>query len=488
MITLVSARFVIAYARGDHAILENGQVAFEGNRIVYVGRKFEGTADRIIDAGEAILTPGFIDLDALADIDHAILDTWHGPSTANGLEWSEDYFNHRRHDVFAPDDRDFRHEFAFVQLLRNGITTAMPIGGEMHNEWCETYEEWAAAAATAGRLGIRMYMGPSYRSGVNITRTDGRRDVLWNDRLGEHGLADAIRFVEDFNGAHDGLVKGVLLPARIETLRPELMRKTAEAARRLRVKVRLHCLQGLSEVQLLREWYGKSPLELLDEAGLLGPDLLIPHGIYVGGHSRNAGGNPGDLERISASGATVIHCPMTSIRYGTALESFPRYRRAGINLALGTDSYPPDMIRNIDIGTHVAKLVEGHLDAGDPADFFRAATLGGARALGRDDLGRLAPGALADMVIVDLTDPRVGVVEDPVRTLHLHCTGANVRTVVVNGRIVMEDRVLPGIEAEAMRQRVNDYFAVMKAAYSERDYLRRPSREIFPPTFKDFPG
>lgn len=485
MITLVKARFVIAYANGDHAILHNGQVAYDGNRIVYVGRAFEGTPDRVIDAGDAILSPGFIDLDALADIDHAILDAGLGP-TGNGAEWSEDYFNHRRHDVFEPADRDFRHEFAFVQLLRNGITTGMPIGGEMHNEWCETYDEWAAAAATAGRLGIRMYMGPSYRSGVNVTLSDGSRDVLWNDALGEQGLADAIRFVEDFDGAHDGLVRGVLLPARIETMRPALMKKTAEAAKRLDVKVRLHCLQGQGELRMLRKWYGKSPLQILDEAGLLGPDLIIPHGIFIGGHSANQDGDARDLERLAASGATVIHCPMTSIRYGTALESFPRYRKAGVNMAMGTDSYPPDMIRNIDIGVHIPKLIEGRLDAGDAADLFCAATLGGAKALGRDDLGRLAPGAMADMVVIDLADPRVGAVDDPIRTMHMHCTGTNVRTVIVNGKVAMEDRVLPGVDAEAMRRRVNDYFAIMKAAYSERDYLRRPTSEIFPPAFRDF--
>ncbi len=484
MITLVKARFVIAYANGDHAILHNGQVAYEGSRIVHVGKAFEGTPDRVIDAGDAIISPGFIDLDALADIDHAILDAWLGP-TANGAEWSEDYFNHRRRDVFAPADRDFRHEFAFVQLLRNGITTGMPIGGEMHNEWCETYDEWAAAAATAGRLGIRMYMGPSYRSGVNVTLSDGSRDVLWNDALGQQGLADAIRFVEDFDGTHDGLVRGALLPARIETMRPALMKKTAEAARRLGVKVRLHCLQGLGELRMLRKWYGKSPLQVLDEAGLLGQDLIIPHGIFIGGHSRNPDGDASDLERLAASGATVIHCPMTSIRYGTALESFPRYRKAGVNMAMGTDSYPPDMIRNIDIGVHIPKLIEGRLDAGDAADLFRAATLGGAKALGRDDLGRLAPGAMADMAIIDLTDPRVGAVDDPIRTMHMHCTGANVRTVIVNGRVVMEDRELPGVDAEAMRRRVNDYFAVMKAAYAERDYMRRSTSEIFPPSFRD---
>lgn len=145
--------------------------------------------------------------------------------------------------------------------------------------WCETYDEWAAAAATAGRLGIRMYAGPSYRSGVNVTLSDGNRDVLWNDALGEQGLADAIRFVEDFDGAHDGLVRGVLLPARIETMRPALMKKTAEAAKRLDVKVRLHCLQGQGELRMLRKWY-ESPRLDTRRGGVARTGSLIITGIF----------------------------------------------------------------------------------------------------------------------------------------------------------------------------------------------------------------
>lgn len=483
MITLVRAAFVVAFERGDHIIIRNGEVAYDGDRTIFVGKSFPGTPDAVIDAGEAILGPGFIDLDALADIDHALIDSWHGPDTATGLDWSEDYFHNRRRDLFSPADREFRHEYAFTQLIRNGITTAMPIGGEMHNAWCETYDEWAAAAKIAARLGLRLYAGPSYRAGVNVVRADGSRDVLWNESLGESGLDDAIRFVEDFDGAHDGLIRGVLLPARIETMTPDLMRRTAEAARRLGVKVRLHCLQGLKELRLLREWYGKTPLQLLEETGLLGPNLLIPHAVYLDIHSRNPNPGSGELETLAKSGATVVHCPMTSFRYGTALESFPKYRAAGVKFALGTDSFPPDMIRNIDIGVHMPKVIEGRTDAGSAAEMYRAATLGGAEALGRDDLGRIAVGAKADMIIVDLTGPRVGMVEDPIRTLHMNCTGADISSVIVNGRTVMADGVLPGVDADAMRKRLAGYYAKMQAGYSERDYLRRPTHEIFPSVY-----
>lgn len=481
---LVKAAFVVGYADGDHVVIKDGEVATADGRISFVGRGYDGPADRVIDAGKAILSPGFIDLDALADIDHAILDCWHGPATASGLNWSEDYFHHRRRDVFPPAERDFKHEYAFTQLLRNGITTAMPIGAETHNAWAETYDEMAAAAAIAERLGLRVYLGPSYRAGVNVTRADGETTVLFDEQEGWRGLAEAVRFVETFGTTGSDLVRALFLPCRIETLTPELMRATAREARRLGCKVRLHCLQDISELEELRDRYGKSPLQLLDETGLLDENLLIPHATYIGGHSRNPDGDPTDLDRLARSGAAVIHCPMTSLRYGTALESLPRYRAAGINVALGTDSFPPDMIRNMDVGTHLAKLAERQTGAGSAAELFRAATLGGARALGRSDLGRLAPGACADMVLIELDDARIGVIEDPIRTLLMHATGANVATVIVNGRIVMEDRQLPGIDADALQTRAQAHFDTMKAAYSERDYRRRDPDALFPPTFR----
>jgi 8-oxoguanine deaminase len=481
--TLIRAAFVIGFENGGHVIHHPGVVVYENERIRFVGRDYPGPVDETRDAGLALVSPGFIDLDALADIDHALIDSWHGPGTADGLQWSEDYFRHRRHDVFSPAEVAFRREFALVQLIRNGITTAMPIAAETHNAWAETYEDLAQMAAIAGRLGLRMYLGSSYRAGVHVVRDDGSRDVLWEPRLGEKGLADAVRFARDFQGAHAGLIRTCLLPCRIETMTPDLMRATARAAEELDCRVRIHAMQSKVEVALLRRWYGQTPLELLQSVDLLGPRLLTPHGIFIGGHTRNPEPYRGEIEALAAAGATVVHCPLTSVRYAMGLESFDRFRTAGVNLALGTDSFPPDMIRVMDAGSSLAKLVEGRVDAGRAADLFNAATLGGAAALGRTDLGRLAPGALADLIIVDLSDPRVGPVDDPIRTLLMNCTGANVRGAVINGRTVLQDGRLPGLDADALRSRAQHYLAAMKAAYSERDVQRRTTDALFPPSF-----
>src|SRR5262249_45972953 len=187
--------------------------------------------------------------------------------------------------------------------------------------------------------------------------------------------------------------------------------------------------------------------------GFRGRRVPIPHVISIRGSREVDDDRPDELGRLAASGTSVIHCPLTSIRHGRVLESFDRYRAAGVNVALGTDTFPPDMIRVMDLGSNLAKVVAGEQSAGAAADFFRAATLGGARALGRDDLGRLAPGAKADITIVDLSQLRTGPIDDPIRTMLYNTNGNQVRTVIVDGRVVVRDGAIPGVDVQMMRER-----------------------------------
>jgi len=151
---------------------------------------------------------------------------------------------------------------------------------------------------------------------------------------------------------------------------------------------------------------------------------------------------------------------------------------------LGTDSFPPDLIRGMDYGNNITKLLTGDKSAGRAADYFRAATLGGAQALGRDDLGRLAPGAKADLILVDFRKLRTGPIDDPIRTLLMNSGGADVQTVIINGRTVMQDGVIPGIDVANLKARGQAYFAKLKGAYPERDYQQRLVDELFPPSFR----
>jgi 8-oxoguanine deaminase len=481
--TLIRARHVLGFADGDHVLYRDGEVVYEGSEILHAGVGWSGSVDQVIDAGNALIAPGFIDLDAIADLDHAILESWAPSGITDGYSWSESYFRHRRRDVFTREERLFIREYAIVQLLRHGVTTCMPIAAETHSRWAETCEELLSMADAARRLGIRAYLGPSYRGGVNVRRDDGSRDVLWDAPAGQQSLNEALKFLDTTRSRSVDLVRGALLPCRIETLTIEQMRTTAKVAKATGVPVRLHCLQGRAELALVRSQHNCTPVELLRDTGLLGPQLLIPHAFFVGGYPRNPGLYVQELSALADAGVSIVHCPLASFRCGEVLESFDRYREAGINIALGSDSYPPDLVRAMDVGNNVAKVVEGRLDAGSVADYFRAATIGGATALGRSDLGRLLAGAQADLNVFGLSDPHIGPADDPVRTILMNGSARDLHMTVVAGRVVMRDGVVPGVDAASMAGKAQVLFDKMRAAYSERDYLRRAPADLFPPSF-----
>jgi cytosine/adenosine deaminase-related metal-dependent hydrolase len=290
--------------------------------------------------------------------------------------------------------------------------------------------------------------------------------------------------VRDFDGAYDGRIRGALLPCRIETVTLDILRETKRYAEELGCPIKLHAAQGLPELGLIEQWHGKRSIELLGELGFLGPRVGIPHVYYIGGHNGVPAGPVDELALLRDTGTTVIHCPIPGARHARSLDTLEAYLAAGVNVAIGTDMFPPDIIRTLDYASNMAKQRAGSQTAGAPADLFRAATLGGATMLGRDDLGRLAPGSKADIVVVDLSPLRTGPIEDPIRTLLMNANGRDVKTVIVDGRTVVEDGAIPGLDVEATRRRAQTYFESYKAAYSERDYLRRSPDAIFPPTFR----
>src|SRR5206468_11989938 len=219
-----------------------------------------------------------------------------------------------------------------------------------------------------------------------------------------------------------------------------------------------------------------TPVELMETVGLLGPDVTIGHGNLVADHAllHYSGGR--EIELMGRYGVTVSHCPVNIARRARSLDSWPRYRAAGINLALGTDTYPRDLIMQMRIASYTGKVVTRDLFAASAAEVFTAATLGGARALGRDDLGRLAPGAKADLVIIDLSGGdtlRFGPVRDPIKSLVECGIGDDVETVIVDGVVRMRERAIPGVDLAALRREAQAAGEDVWARWPEWDALGR---------------
>src|ERR1700682_1107132 len=179
-----------------------------------------------------------------------------------------------------------------------------------------------------------------------------------------------------------------------------------------------------------------TPVELRREIGLMSHKLNIGHGNstcdnplmnYSGSH---------DLEIMGSHRCSISHCPVNVARRGRFLDNWETYRKAGVNIALGTDTYPRDMILQMRNASYFGKVASRNLKAATAAQVFEAATLGGARSVGRDDIGRLAPGAKADIVIIGLTGSdtlRLGPVRDPIKSLIDCGIGDDVDTVMGGG-------------------------------------------------------
>jgi cytosine/adenosine deaminase-related metal-dependent hydrolase len=189
------------------------------------------------------------------------------------------------------------------------------------------------------------------------------------------------------------------------------------------------------------------------------------------------------LKILAESGATVGHCPHKCAKMAFAMESFDQYRAAGVRIGLGTDTYPLDIVSEMRYASLISRLVDRNASGARAGDVFNAATIGGATALGRDDLGRLAPGAKADVIIINLRTTRYGPARDPINALVEYGSGADVETVIVDGDVVVEngrstrindDELFTQAEAGATRAWNN---------WATRDWNSRTVEQIVPPAF-----
>jgi cytosine/adenosine deaminase-related metal-dependent hydrolase len=234
--------------------------------------------------------------------------------------------------------------------------------------------------------------------------------------------------------------------------------------------------------EIVRE-HMMTPIELLDSLGMLRPTLNIGHGNFIADNPNLNYAKPQDLKLMGEAGVSISHCPINIIRRGRTLDSWKRYREAGVNISIGSDTYPRDMIMNMRSASYLGKLMSHSYLAATAGEAFEAATLGGAISVGRDDLGRLAPGALADIVIIDLTGRnslRYGPVRDAVKSVVECGVGDDVDTVIVDGVVRMENGVIPGVDVAKLMAETQAAGEAVWESLPEWDPLGRTAEEACP--------
>jgi cytosine/adenosine deaminase-related metal-dependent hydrolase len=229
--------------------------------------------------------------------------------------------------------------------------------------------------------------------------------------------------------------------------------------------------------------HGKTPIAWLDELGVLGPRTLLGHAIIVGGSSWT-NYPPGDVQRMAESGCAVAHAVWVFARRGILMESFALYKTAGITMALGTDTNPQSVIEAMRWTAVASKIVERGTHATSAADVFDAATLGGAAALGRDDLGRIAPGAMADLVLWKAVSWGMTPLRDPVKNLVYNATSEDVDRVWVAGRRVVDGGRVLAADERAILEALQAAGERMWPRMKSFDWAGRDADGLSPQTYR----
>jgi cytosine/adenosine deaminase-related metal-dependent hydrolase len=489
--TSIKAGWLVGYANGSHQLIRDGVIVYEDNKIVSVGTHFDGPVDRQIDAGDRLVAPGFIDTHIHYGhrASHRLIS-----DTGRPLFYGQPFLEvtiPRRGKKVSGDARwlahgestsegalDLNSKYTVAELIRGGVTTFVELGAQVAVQ--------DALLEEVNRFGARAYLSPGYDSGHWVGDEQGRLERIHDEQRGISGFKIATEWIARHDGSQNGRIRGILVPRRVWTTTLDLLKQTVEVADKTGLPIATHAAFSIIEFHEIVAKYMMTPVELLDSIGMLRPTLAIGHCNFISDNANMNYAVKDDLKLLGQSGTSVSHCPINIARRGRALDSWKKYVDAGVNMALGSDTYPRDMIMNMRTASYMGKVASQTYFAATAAEAFNAATLGGARSLGRDDIGRLAPGALADIIIIDLSGRgtlRFGPVRDPIKSLVECGVGDDVETVIIDGKMVMENREIPGLDMAGLLKQAQASGERVWASLPDWDPLARTAEEACPYCF-----
>lgn len=482
--TLIRGCDVIAEDAQGSALLRGGDVVIEGDRIAFVGRAWPGVADEIIEAAGKVLMPGLVSTHAhisAQELQRSLVDTGERQFLRSG-------FLH-----FTPARRDGRStpgdaagsrasmDWAFAALLSHGVTTVLafgpaePDGGEAFLE-------------AADEAGIRLAWSPTVSGGGYWLEDDGRVTPEIDEAAGLRQLDSTMEFAARHKESLNGRLSPVISLDEYYASTSELRRACKQAAREIGAPFTLHFLEQHREFFETMARTGRTPVELLAEEGVLDPTTILGHCIYVGSHKAINFPLVDDIAIMGASGVSVAHSPVAFARRGICLESFDRYRDAGVNMTMGTDTYPFDGFAEMRMTAIGGKTADFNYEAAGSRAVFDAATKGGAHALGRNDLGRIEVGAKADLVLVDPHQIGFGPNLDVLKGL-VHLGGqAVVENVWVDGLLRVSGGRYLGADIRSLADRLDRAARDLDAQHASYDVQGRTFSERFPHALPEWIG
>jgi len=415
---------MILTMNGSRTVHDDGAIAIRCDSIVAVAARSElesrYQAAQTIEAHGKLVVPGFVN--GHTHVPMTLFRGLHDDVTLN--DWLYKY-------IFPAEAKNVNEEFvrwgtrlAAAEQIRSGVTT-----------FADMYYFEDAVAEETKKAGMRGVLGETF---IDFPAPDNKSETEM--------LAYTERFLKKWQG--DPLIQAAPAPHSIYTCSRKTLQDSAALARKYHAPILIH----LSEMK--KEWddslkqNGMSPTQYLDKLGLLGPDVVGAHCIFV---------DEADRKTLAARNVGCVHNPSSNMMIASGVSPVPEMRAAGIAVGLGTDgpagsNNDLDLMEEIDLAAKLAKITKSNPLALNAKAVVEMATIDGARALHMEKMiGSLEAGKKADLVVIGLDAPNAVPMYDPYAQLAYALKAGDVETVVIAGRVVMRDHQLLTInQAEAV--------------------------------------
>lgn len=432
---------IVAYDHESqgHVYEADGDIAFDEQAILHVGGRYDGPFEQEQQGRGQMLLPGLINIHCHSDEEPLSKGIFDDMGTA--ALWGQAMYEYSGLIEISEEAREASLTIMLGDLIRSGVTTLVDIAGS-HDKWLPTLV----------KSGARAYAAPGFREAQWHVENSHRLDYRWDHARGREAFARALACVDEAEAHPSNRLGGIIAPSQVETCSPDLLIEATAAAKSRGVPITIHAAQTMAEQEELLRRTGMTAVQYLESLGILNERLILGHCIFIDSHSWTRQRTETDMALLARRGTTVAHCPVTFSRSGMILESIGRYRRAGVNVGIGTDTYPYNMLEEMRRALICSRIAGKSVFDIMTSDILDMATLSGAKALGRKDIGRIAVGAKPDFSLIDLNHPAMQPVYDPLRNL-LHCAAERaVKAVFVDGRCISADGKLDGLDYDSAVQ------------------------------------
>jgi 5-methylthioadenosine/S-adenosylhomocysteine deaminase len=408
----------------SRTILEDGAVAVKADTIVAVGPRSElearYAAKQTIDARGGLVLPGFIN--GHTHVPMTLFRGLHDDVTLN--DWLYKY-------IFPAEAKNVNEEFvrwgtrlAAAEQIRGGVTT-----------FADMYYFEDAVAEETKAAGMRGVLGETF---IDFPAPDNKNQAEM--------LAYTEKFLKKWQG--DPLIHAAAAPHSIYTCSQKTLQDSAALARKYHAPILIHTSEMKKEWEDSEKTNGMSPVQYLDKIGILGPDVVSAHCIFV---------DAADEKTLAQKQVGCVHNPSSNMMIASGVSPVADMRAAGVAVGLGTDgpagsNNDLDLMEEIDLAAKLAKISKMDPLALNAKAVVEMATIDGARALHMDkEIGSLETGKKADVILIGLDEPNAVPMYDIYAQVAYALKGSDVQTVVIGGRMVMRDRKLLTVnEVEAI--------------------------------------